>query len=378
MPVPSVAASPRIDLFCRVVDNLGDAAVLWRLARQLAVEHGAQVRLWIDDPGALARLVPGSAPGECTDGVEVAHWRDDDPRLARPPPEAVADVVLAGFGVEPPAGYRAAMRRRRPVWIDVDHLSAEPWVDSVHALPSPKPDGLVEHFWFPGPSPSAGGLLREDDLTARRDGFIADPRARLAFLASLGVPADPPQRFASMFCYPDSPVAAVADALAADPGPPWRLLLPAGVEAGLGTHPVVRRVPFVAQRDYDRLLWSCEISWVRGEDSLVRSLWSARPAVWQAYRQTDEAACAAKIAAWNVRWCADATPEPAAAAALERAQAAWNRAPDRSAVAQVAATMPPLLAALPALTAAAARASAALASRPSLSARLWEFITRRL
>jgi len=378
MPASPSEAAARIDVFCRVVDNLGDAAVSWRLARQLALEHGAQVRLWIDDPGALARLVPGSAPGERTDEVEVAHWRDDDPRLARPAPEAVADVVLAGFGVEPPAGYRAAMRRRHPVWINVDHLSAEPWVDSAHALPSPKPDGLVEHFWFPGPSPSAGGLLREDDLIARRDAFMADPRKRLAFLASLGVPAGPPQRYASMFCYPDSPVTAVADALAADPGPPWRLLLPDGVQAGIGTHPVVRRVPFVAQRDYDRLLWSCEVNWVRGEDSLVRSLWSARPAVWQAYRQADEAAREAKIAAWTARWCADANPEPAATAALERAQCAWNCAPDPSAAAQVAATMPALLAALPALATAAARATEVAARRPSLSARLWEFITRRL
>ena len=36
------------DVFCRVVDNYGDAAVCWRLARQLADEHGARVRLWID------------------------------------------------------------------------------------------------------------------------------------------------------------------------------------------------------------------------------------------------------------------------------------------------------------------------------------------
>ncbi|HEX9192345.1 MAG TPA: elongation factor P maturation arginine rhamnosyltransferase EarP, partial [Burkholderiales bacterium] len=40
------------DVFCRVVDNFGDAAVCWRLARGLAAETGAQTRLWIDDLGA--------------------------------------------------------------------------------------------------------------------------------------------------------------------------------------------------------------------------------------------------------------------------------------------------------------------------------------
>ncbi|MDO9602214.1 MAG: elongation factor P maturation arginine rhamnosyltransferase EarP, partial [Rhodocyclaceae bacterium] len=28
------------DIFCAVIDNLGDAGVCWRLARQLAREHG--------------------------------------------------------------------------------------------------------------------------------------------------------------------------------------------------------------------------------------------------------------------------------------------------------------------------------------------------
>jgi len=39
----------RWDLFCKVVDNYGDAGVCWRLARQLAAEHALTVTLWIDD-----------------------------------------------------------------------------------------------------------------------------------------------------------------------------------------------------------------------------------------------------------------------------------------------------------------------------------------
>ena len=30
----------RCDIFCAIVDNYGDAAVCWRLAHQLAAEHG--------------------------------------------------------------------------------------------------------------------------------------------------------------------------------------------------------------------------------------------------------------------------------------------------------------------------------------------------
>ena len=46
------------DIFCTVIDNFGDIGVCWRLARQLAQEHGHSVRLWVDDLASFARLAP--------------------------------------------------------------------------------------------------------------------------------------------------------------------------------------------------------------------------------------------------------------------------------------------------------------------------------
>ena len=51
----------------------------------------------------------------------------------------------------------------------------------------------------------------------------------------------------------------------------------------------VLRLPMLSQADYDRLLWSCELNIVRGEDSWVRAHWAAAPFVWQPYRQADGA-----------------------------------------------------------------------------------------
>ena len=45
----------------------------------------------------------------------------------------------------------------------------------------------------------------------------------------------------------------------------------------------------VPQADYDRLLWSCDLNFVRGEDSFVRAQWAARPFVWHIYPQEDDA-----------------------------------------------------------------------------------------
>ena len=281
----------RWDLFCRVVDNLGDAAVMWRLARQLAVEHRRQVRLHVDQPAVLARLVPEARPGTVADGVRVLVISDDAPPAG---PSAIADtdVVVTGFHAALPPAWRQRMVPGRPLWINLEYLSAEDWIEGFHRLPSPHPDGVVEHYFYPGFSSASGGLLREADLLERRDRFVAEPGAAARFLAGLGVRRRDGETLASLLCYPDAPLADLARLLA-QTSLRLHLLVPQGVAFGgeddAGGHLRISRIPFLPQRQYDRLLWSCDFNFVRGEDSLVRALGSGRPFVWQIYRQADDA-----------------------------------------------------------------------------------------
>ncbi|HVL56259.1 MAG TPA: elongation factor P maturation arginine rhamnosyltransferase EarP, partial [Burkholderiaceae bacterium] len=213
---------PGWDIFCRVVDHFGDAGVCWRLARQLAQEFALDVRLWIDAPQTLQRLAPDALPGTRVHGVAVERWDD-----AAPPADA-AQVVIGAFQCLPPAPYRESMRTRRSCWINLEHLSAEAWVEAHHGLPSPKPDGLVEHFFFPGFTESTGGLLRERQLLVERDRFQSDPQAPRRWLAAQRVQPAPDETLVSLFCYPDAPVAPLLDALAARPQRS-RVLVPQGV-----------------------------------------------------------------------------------------------------------------------------------------------------
>ncbi|HVY07928.1 MAG TPA: elongation factor P maturation arginine rhamnosyltransferase EarP [Burkholderiales bacterium] len=288
----------RWDVFCAVVDNLGDIGVCWRLARQLAAEHGATVRLWVDDLVSFRRLAPGidAARDVQTLGVlEVRSWPQEFPADIEP-----ADVVVETFGCELPASYVRSMkeRSRAPVWINLEYLSAEPWVDRYHALPSPQPP-LTKYFFFPGFSERTGGVLKERDLDRAREAFQSDADAQRAFLGRLGVPArEPGEILASLFCYPQAPLAELFAAWQSAGGPVTAVAFadtPAAqamVAAGLGSGTRIgaiagRIVPFLGQDDYDRVLWSCDWNFVRGEDSFVRAQWAARPFVWQAYPQQE-------------------------------------------------------------------------------------------
>ena len=288
-------------LFCRVIDNLGDVGVCWRLARGLA-SRGQRVSLVIDDASALTWMAPAGAPG-----VEVLPW----PVHGNSP--VCGDVVVEAFGCDPPPAFVAAMaaRAQPPVWLNLEYLSAEAYVERSHGLPSPQHNGLVKWFFYPGFTPRTGGLLREPGLLERVATFDG-----AAFLAGLGCAPLPRERVVSLFCYDNPAVPALLHSLAEQPT--LLLLTPGSAQRQvLAAPPGLRlgRLPWLSQDDYDRLLWACDLNFVRGEDSLVRALWAGKPFVWQIYPQPD-GAHAAKLEAFLDTW-----PTPPGMSRLWRA---WN------------------------------------------------------
>lgn len=272
----------RWDLFCRVVDNYGDAAVCGRLARQLALEHGGSVRLWIDRPQTLLALQADLGP------VAVRPW-GDGVEFGEP-----ADIAIDAFDAGLPEAYAARMSAHS-LWIKLEYLSAEPWVEAHHGLPSPHPTLPVRRFFFfPGFSERTGGLLRESDLLSRRDAF--EPGA---FWGSLGfAPTSPDATVVSLFGYENAAAGELLRAWSDGPRPvvaaitecPLRIaaqdFLAGAARRG---NLEARFLPFLPQARYDELLWTCDWNFVRGEDSFVRAQWAAKPFVWQPYPQEQDA-----------------------------------------------------------------------------------------
>lgn len=271
------------DLFCRVIDNHGDAGVCWRVAAELGA-RGHAVRLWLDDGSMLAWMAPDGAAG-----VEVRPWRDPLPH------EEPGDVVVEAFGCDPPAAFvaRMAARAQPPAWINLEYLSAEGYVERSHGLPSPIMSGagagLTKYFFYPGFTQRTGGLLRERDLVQRQAAFD-----RTAWRATLGIQAG--DQVASLFCYEPPALQELLDRLAAQPRT-THLLVTAGRAAaavqalGAADRGSLRLqwLPLLTQRAYDELLWACDLNFVRGEDSFVRGLLAGAPSIWQIYPQEDGA-----------------------------------------------------------------------------------------
>ena len=288
------------DIFCKVVDNYGDLGVSWRLCRDLA-SRGQRVRLWVDDASALRWM----APLGCA-GVEVRAWTQPLSLQG----VAAGEVLVEAFGCEiapefiATNAYKQRAGGNKVAWINLEYLSAEAYVERSHGLSSPvlrgPGAGLTKHFFYPGFTPRTGGLLREPDLLQRQARFD-----RTVWLRQHGIEWRPGEQVVSLFCYEPDVLPQLLDQLATQAASTRLLVTPGRASAAaqsaierknrldplwnMGGTLSISYLPALDQIDFDHLLWSCDLNFVRGEDSLVRALWAGRPLVWQIYPQHDDA-----------------------------------------------------------------------------------------
>jgi len=303
------------DIFCKVIDNFGDIGVCWRLAADLA-DRGQRVRLWVDDSAALAWM----APGGCA-GVQVLPWTEslDASCLDSTP----CDVLIEAFGCEVAPEFIAACARIHwdkgqndaliPLWVNLEYLSAEPYVARNHGLTSlvnsGPASGWHKVFFYPGFTPDTGGLLRKPDLLQHQAAFD-----RAAWLKQQGIDWQG-ETLMSLFCYEPPALAQLLNDLMHNGinGQPVRLLVAAvratqavksfsGSKTPQNTHRIclqpnenerklllISYLPLLTQTEFDYLLWASDMNFVRGEDSMVRAIWAGKPFVWQIYPQDDGA-----------------------------------------------------------------------------------------
>lgn len=255
------------DIFCRVVDNFGDIGVSWRLARQLTLEHGVQVRLVVDDLESFARIEPtldASLAQQQICGVQVILW---DGALDIIP----AQLIIEAFAVNLPQSYVKMMSAAvtPPVWINLEYLTAEAWAGGCHLLPSPHPKyPLVKHFFFPGFLPNTGGLIRERNLLedCAVSATLRESEKLRVFLfgydnaASENLIRALTMSTGLVTCtVPDGVLAARINGVFREPEPGHSLEI----------------IPFVDQRQFDHQLWRHDVLFVRGEDSFVRAQWAS-------------------------------------------------------------------------------------------------------
>lgn len=319
------------DIFCRVIDNFGDAGVCWRLANELSsAPYHARVRLWIDDMRTLQRITQRSTIATNSPlpaNLKVYPWPNHQSaynfRWPAPYP-----IIIEAFAGGIPEGIRKQLGPEH-LWIVLDHLSAENWVEDFHGLPghisSQQPQ---KYFFYPGFTENTGGLLRQPKLLTLIRDWQSMPRhlqwQKLSAplqLTSTEVQQLNNNQVFFVFQYPHAPLNELLKVLAQQRQPATILFAadqhelykqtqqflkqPISSDDGANRlHPpytiTLIKLPFIHQEHFDKLLWSCDFNIVRGEDSWVRALWAQKPFIWQPYPQA-QSTHLQKLNAWLQR-----------------------------------------------------------------------------
>lgn len=266
------------DIFCRVVDNFGDIGVAWRLSADLA-NRGHRVHLWVDDASALSWMAPLGHPM-----IQVLAWSDDP--LAHPDMATDAhpmQTVIEMFGCELPDSFKEAMKssQKTPIWINLEYLSAQAYVERMHKLESPvlrgPAQGLKKIFFYPGFTHQTGGVLREQNIQ---------------ITPSVSSPFKPLKIF--LFCYEPMHLNSWLNQLNQS-----TLSIELHVTQGRAQKAIedintrdlnniqIISLPLMTQAMFDEQLRACDFNCVRGEDSWIRAIWAGKPFLWQIYPQVD-------------------------------------------------------------------------------------------
>ncbi|QYJ80430.1 elongation factor P maturation arginine rhamnosyltransferase EarP [Shewanella acanthi] len=327
--------SPHWDIFCCVVDNYGDIGVTWRLAKQLVKEYELPVRLWVDDLNGFSHILPRLDPSldsQSFNGVTIIHWTNPLPVVFES-----GEVLIEAFACELPDSVKQQLvelhrqtPNKVPVWLNLEYLSAEDWVEGCHGLPSMQSSGIKKFFYFPGFTPKTGGLICERSLFDERDAWQADDSNKLGLFKSLGLNGiNAEDKVISVFSYETDALPALCELWQQQANinhkihaliPKGRSLnslqhllpcsideLTPGMHISLGEL-TLHILPMTDQVGFDKLLWSCDMNIVRGEDSFLRAQWAAKPFIWHIYPQEDDYHLI-KLEAFMQLYCDNLAPE---------------------------------------------------------------------
>lgn len=281
-----------ITLLCKVVDNFGDIGVVFRLANRLSYLLNNQseknslnvINLVVDDLVSFNRInnqIKTDINFQIFNKINIIFWKDYDFCYEYFKKD---DGINLGVVVE-------CFQCGRPDWMEkilfeeklqrtvhtvmVDYLTAEDYAESFHCLKSLTRSGKVTKVNFmPGFTKKTGGLIIDESWER------LEPRDNKGPVLIFTYERDWTPLINALALYKKT-------------NPSKNILLAQGrgkqsVEEAAKNKLDMKVLDFINQNEWDDVMKSCSILFIRGEESMSRACLSGIPFVWHAYPQSDE------------------------------------------------------------------------------------------
>ncbi len=300
-----------ITILCKVVDNFGDIGFVYRLSRAILDYFNEdsfykknidslKLRLVTDNLHSFKLLCPSineNKDVQSINNVQIFNWNANE-------------VCLNEFIKNPPEIILECFQCGRPEWLEnllftikvpnivhiimIDYLSAEPYAETFHKLQSLTRSSRVQKVNFmPGFTKKTGGLVLDKPfLQSLKKSAQNNLNNENVFNA---VFFGYKKNYLPVICALNN-----FNNLLFKDGKKLNILLAKGVgfESFLNAYKSklieekdcfsVTELNFLPQIEWDALLCTTPLLFIRGEDSLSRACLCGVPFVWHAYPQSEE------------------------------------------------------------------------------------------
>lgn len=291
----------QITVLCKVVDNFGDIGVVYRLCKQLLfIQTDLTINLVVDDLSSFNKinsLINPSLSFQKIDRLLIYFWNDDK----------LCHKDFSSDDGEKLSVILECFQCGRPDWMEkilfeeklnrichivmIDYLTAEKYAEDFHCLKSLTRSAKVQKVNFmPGFTDKTGGLII-DELWKKTDYNSDGPYLIFTyeknwdgFVKALG------EKILNNDVTGNDESRDAKKILLA-PGRGKKSFLEAYTRF-IKSHPelsdLLTELDFMNQEDWDKMMKTCSVLFIRGEESLSRACLSGIPFVWHAYPQSEE------------------------------------------------------------------------------------------
>lgn len=293
-----------IDIFCEIIDNFGDIGVVYRISKELKkIFQNVRIRIVLN---RLEEFKAINKKVKDTDYQEIDGLICVTEKYVKENMESfgVSDVFIEAFGCNVPEEYVKAAKENSKLWINLEYLSGEKWIEDFHLCESLiDSKTLKKIFFMPGFSEKSGGVIIDSGFLERMK-FGKENRDEV--LKKYFKDFDLKDKFiGTVFSYEKNfenlletlknyEKETVLLLMGEKTQKSFSEILKKNLTEDYGNIVKYGKITmiysdFFSQEEYEEIISASDFNFTRGEDSFVRGIILGKPFMWHIYLQEEKA-----------------------------------------------------------------------------------------
>lgn len=293
-----------IDIFCEIIDNFGDIGVVYRISKELKkIFQNVRIRIVLN---RLEEFKAINKKVKDTDYQEIDGLICVTEKYVKENMESfgVSDVFIEAFGCNVPEEYVKAAKENSKLWINLEYLSGEKWIEDFHLCESLiDSKTLKKIFFMPGFSEKSGGVIIDSGFLERmkfgkenrdevfkkyfkdfdlKDKFIGTVFSYEKNFENLLETLKNYEKETILLLMGEKTQKSFSEILKKNLTEDYGNIVKYGKITMIYSD-------FFSQEEYEEIISASDFNFTRGEDSFVRGIVLGKPFMWHIYLQEEKA-----------------------------------------------------------------------------------------